>query len=84
MKVTAEIVEVKGECLAGHKTGDKILIEQNAVSGTACIDIMMTILTYGVAMYYGGEMPWLTDPEVLEFSCSDHSKVRVRMFREVS
>jgi uncharacterized repeat protein (TIGR04076 family) len=68
-KIIATILEVKGNCAAGHKKGDSFEInniKSNGLCGSFYHNIFPSLLTY----QYGGKCPWWKD-ETLEFKCPD-------------
>ena len=67
----AEIVEVKGECGAGHKVGDKIKIgcwDTGGLCGFFYHDIFPDLSV----MQFGGSYPWSSGEELV-LECPDRT-----------
>lgn len=72
-KIIATITDLKGECNAGHKVGDKLEISCHNPAGLCGFfyhDIFPTIST----LQFGGTYPW-GDPDTVEVECPDRYNV---------
>jgi uncharacterized repeat protein (TIGR04076 family) len=68
-KVKATITGVKGECSAGHKTGESFEISCHNTGGLCGYfyhDIFPSLSTF----QFGGNMPWW-EGEVIQLQCPD-------------
>jgi uncharacterized repeat protein (TIGR04076 family) len=86
-KIVGKIINIKGECHAGHKVGEKIdltIVEENrSIKGIKlCPFFLDKIFPYLCVMQFGGQFPWQSDPEVFIDSCpDDENKVTIRIER---
>jgi uncharacterized repeat protein (TIGR04076 family) len=69
----AEILEVKGECSAGHRKGETFAISCYD-SGGLCGFFYHDIFPSLSVMQYGGKYPWATENE-LTLECPDRYNV---------
>ncbi len=79
-RMVAKIVSVKGECSAGHKTGDTFEISCHDPAGLCGYfyhDIFPALSTF----QFGGSMPWWQG-DTIELACPDSDNlVRLRLSR---
>jgi uncharacterized repeat protein (TIGR04076 family) len=79
-RMVAEIISVKGECSAGHKTGDTFEISCHDPAGLCGYfyhDIFPALSTF----QFGGSMPWWQG-DTIELACPDSDNiVRLRLTR---
>jgi uncharacterized repeat protein (TIGR04076 family) len=79
-RMVAKIISVKGECSAGHKTGDTFEISCHDPAGLCGYfyhDIFPALSTF----QFGGSMPWWQG-DTIEFACPDSDNlVRLRLSR---
>ncbi len=79
-KVEATVVSVKGECSAGHKTGDSFEISCHNAGGLCGYfyhDIFPSLSTF----QFGGSMPWWKG-DTIELRCADpHNLVTLELTR---
>jgi uncharacterized repeat protein (TIGR04076 family) len=79
-RVVAKIISVKGECSAGHKTGDTFEISCHDPAGLCGYfyhDIFPALSTF----QFGGSMPWWQG-DTIELACPDSDNlVRLRLSR---
>ena len=69
-KIEAVVVEQKGTCVAGHKVGDKI--ELNDIKAPSiCRPLLNALNGQAMTLKYGGDMPWLKDKDVTRIACPD-------------
>lgn len=74
----AEIVSVKGECGAGHKSGDTLSLSCWD-SGGLCGFFYHDIFPYVSALQFGGTIPWSPDG-LLTLECPDrHNLVTLQL-----
>lgn len=75
----AEVLEVKGECSAGHKKGDRIRLgcwDAGGLCGFFYHDIFPSISL----LQFGGRYPWMAEEELI-LECPDREnavKIRLR------
>jgi uncharacterized repeat protein (TIGR04076 family) len=78
--MVAKIISVKGECSAGHKTGDTFEISCHDPAGLCGYfyhDIFPALSTF----QFGGSMPWWQG-DTIELACPDSDNiVRLRLTR---
>jgi uncharacterized repeat protein (TIGR04076 family) len=60
----------KGTCGAGHKVGDKWLI-QNHTPGGICLSVYPQMHACIDVLKYGGTYPWNKDPDIDQVICPD-------------
>ena len=79
-RMVAKITSVKGECSAGHKTGDTFEISCHDPAGLCGYfyhDIFPSLSTF----QFGGSMPWWQG-DTIELACPDSDNlVRLRLTR---
>ena len=79
-RMVAKIISVKGECSAGHKTGDTFEISCHDPAGLCGYfyhDIFPALSTF----QFGGSMPWWQG-DTIELACPDSDNlVRLRLTR---
>lgn len=79
-RMVAKIISVKGECSAGHKTGDTFEISCHDPAGLCGYfyhDIFPSLSTF----QFGGSMPWWQG-DTIELACPDSDNlVRLRLSR---
>ena len=79
-RMEAKIISVKGECSAGHKTGDTFEISCHDPAGLCGYfyhDIFPALSTF----QFGGSMPWWQG-DTIELACPDSDNlVRLRLSR---
>ena len=79
-RIVAKIISVKGECSAGHKTGDTFEISCHDPAGLCGYfyhDIFPALSTF----QFGGSMPWWQG-DTIELACPDSDNlVRLRLSR---
>jgi uncharacterized repeat protein (TIGR04076 family) len=78
--MAAEVLNVKGECSAGHKKGDRFRIscyESGGLCGFFYHDIFPSLSV----MQYGGKYPWASADE-LTLECPDrYNAVTLKVIR---
>ena len=79
-RMVAKIISVKGECSAGHKTGDTFEISCHDPAGLCGYfyhDIFPALSTF----QFGGSLPWWQG-DTIELACPDSDNlVRLRLSR---
>lgn len=86
-KLVGKIIDIKGECHAGHKVGEEI--DFTIVYGDKpqrgiklCPFFLDKLFPYLCVMQFGGQFPWQSDPKVFVDSCpDDENKVTIRIER---
>jgi len=71
MKVIATIILQKGTCIAGHRVGDEVIIDEHGVHGDVCIHALYSMLPKAFAMMYGAEFPWIREGDFPTHACPD-------------
>ena len=69
--IVARVIQVVGQCGAGHQVGDQVTFDGQTVQGKICIHALYSFLPKVLAMRYGAEFPWLQDPDVATHACPD-------------
>ncbi|MCF8033451.1 MAG: TIGR04076 family protein [Desulfarculaceae bacterium] len=84
-RVKVRVVEVKSPCTAGHRVGDEVIFEYNQVAGKLCFDAMCSMMAKVHSLRYGGQFPWLKNPDdPARHSCPDGSNVVFELSRILS
>ncbi|MGD1119814.1 MAG: TIGR04076 family protein [Dehalococcoidales bacterium] len=68
--IEVTVLSQTGNCGAGHKVGDKWLIE-NHTPGGICLSAYQVMEPYCDVLKYGGTYPWQQDPDVTLAVCPD-------------
>ena len=85
-RVILEVKEVKGECAAGYKVGDKLVIEEPSIisneSSNVCLYALGALLPYLTALYRDTpEEDWIN--QIDELQCPDPiNTVKFRISRQ--
>ena len=85
-RVVLEVKEVKGECAAGYKVGDKLVIEEPSIisseSSNVCLYALGALLPYITALYRDTPAEdWINQVE--ELQCPDPiNTVKFRISRQ--
>ena len=85
-RVVLEVKEVKGECAAGYKVGDKLVIEEPSIisseSSNVCLYALGALLPYLTALYRDTpQEDWINQIE--ELQCPDPiNTVKFRISRQ--
>lgn len=80
-KYEIKIMEVNGDCVAGHKPGDTYLMEGFKTPGGLCIHAFHALYPWLQVLRFGGKIPWEKEKEV-SLACPDHkNQVVVKVFR---
>ena len=85
-KVIGTIKEVKGNCNAGHKVGDKLELSGHNTGGL-CGFFYHDIFPYLIMLQFGGGYPkeWVAEQDVVELECMDRRnavKIELRRIKE--
>lgn len=75
-RLTGEIIEIKGECSAGHKKGEKIDLtifnsKKTARGVDLCPFFLHNIFPYLCTFQCGGSFPWEKEENVKIVACPD-------------
>jgi uncharacterized repeat protein (TIGR04076 family) len=85
--LTGKIVEVKGECSAGHHVGEEFdltLFSEDAKAYRTphvCAFLYDAIFPYLTVLQFGGTFPWEKNKDKFLASCPDNNKVTVEIRR---
>lgn len=85
-RVILEVKEVRGECAAGYKVGDKLVIEEPSIisseSSNVCLYALGALLPYLTALYRDTpEEDWIN--QIDELQCPDPiNTVKFRISRQ--
>ena len=85
-RILGTIKEVKGNCNAGHKVGDKLELSGHNTGGL-CGFFYHDIFPYLIMLQFGGSYPkeWVADQDVVELECMDRLnavKIELRRIKE--
>jgi uncharacterized repeat protein (TIGR04076 family) len=69
--IVARVVRQEGHCAAGHRVGDEVVFDGQAVQGRVCMHALYSFVPKVFAMRYGAQFPWLADPDVATHACPD-------------
>jgi uncharacterized repeat protein (TIGR04076 family) len=78
---SAEVVEVKGQCSAGHKVGDRLTLscwDSGGLCGFFYHDIFPSLSV----MQFGGKYPWAQADRMI-FECPDRKNVVILRVRKM-
>ncbi len=84
-KLMGKIINIKGECHAGHKIGEEIeltIFDSNKTKRgiNLCPFFLDKLFPYLCVLQFGGQFPWQKDPNVFVDSCpDDENKVTIRI-----
>ncbi len=70
-RIVVEVISQKGDCVAGHKVGDKIIFEDDQMKGKLCLSAMYSMLPKIFAMKHEANLHWLKDRNVSSHACTD-------------
>lgn len=71
-KIVVTVKSQCGNCIAGHKAGDKIYIGDKSVKGDICLSALSSMMPKIYAMYYDCRYPWLKENEnIATHPCPD-------------
>ena len=66
------VKSVSGDCIFGHKVGDKIFFDGRTIKGDICYEVLSTILDRMNAMRFGVDYPFAKDNHnVINIACMD-------------
>jgi uncharacterized repeat protein (TIGR04076 family) len=89
--LTGKIVEVKGECSAGHHVGEEFdltLFSEDATQAYrtphVCAFLYDAIFPYLTVLQFSGTFPWEKDKDKFLASCPDNNKVVIEIRRTKS
>jgi uncharacterized repeat protein (TIGR04076 family) len=69
-EIVIDVKDQQGTCAAGHRIGDRIIIENVKERGHICPTALHTLYPYIYAMKYGAEFPWAKDDKI-RIACPD-------------
>ncbi len=69
-EIKATVVEQKGTCVAGHKVGDEIDLN-DIHAPKICRPLLNALEAQAMVLKYGGDMPWLKDKDTARVACPD-------------
>ncbi len=69
-KLEATVIEQKGFCVAQHKVGDKIDLN-DIKAPPICRPLLNALNAQAMTLKYGGDMPWLKDKDTTKIACPD-------------
>ena len=69
--IAVKVISQKGDCSAGHKTGDAWLIRDGKTPPGMCIYAFDAIFTFSRVLALGGTFPWESDPDACTVACPD-------------
>lgn len=69
-KLETTIVKQKGTCIAGHKVGDKIDLN-DVKAPSICRPLLNVLNGQAMTLKCGGNMYWLKDKDVARIACPD-------------
>ncbi len=66
------VVECKGLCPVGHKTGDTFLLSQGLAPSGLCMTALSALVPAISVLMFGGSFPWEDDPACTVRACQDY------------
>ncbi len=69
-KLEATVVGQKGKCVAGHKVGDKIDLN-DIKAPPICKGLLSALQSQAMVLKFDGNLPWLKDKDVARIACPD-------------
>ncbi len=81
--IEVSIKSQEGQCVFGHKVGDKIIFDGRSIKGDICYSALMVLLPKIYAMRYGAEFPWAEDGDSISNACPDASNPVVFEIRRI-
>lgn len=80
-KYLIEILEVRGNCVANHYVGEKIIMEGFKTPSGICIHVFNALYPWLQVLRFNGKIPWEKERE-FKVACPDHkNQVVVGVFR---
>lgn len=87
-RLIGKIVEVKGECSAGHRVGDEFemtLFSEDTAKAhrtpDVCAFLYYELFPYLTTLQFGGTLPWEKNEDRFLVSCPDNNKVVIEITR---
>lgn len=86
-KLISKIIDIKGDCAAGHKLSDEIELtlfngKNLNVGIKLCPFFLHDLFPYLCVMQFGGQFPWEENPNVFAARCPDiENTVKIRVER---
>jgi len=81
--VEVSVISQKGVCGAGHKVGDKWIVNGSLVPGGMC-GAAYHVLYPDIRVYrFGGILPWTKDPDVCQIACPDNENPVVFQIKRI-
>jgi uncharacterized repeat protein (TIGR04076 family) len=71
VQVTIKEIRQTGKCSQAHNVGESWIIENNVTPMDMCQDAFVAIYPILRTMRYGGEEPWIKNPDVMCVNCPD-------------
>ena len=68
--IIAEVISQKGDCVAGHKVGDKFIIGQQTPPNL-CSWAFYSLFPFAEVLQFGGSFPWEEDINKTTVACPD-------------
>lgn len=81
--VEVTVKNQEGECVFGHKVGDKIIFDGKSIKGDICYSALMVILPKVFAMRHGTEFPWADESGAITNACPDPDNPVVFEIRQI-
>lgn len=82
MKVLLRVKEVKGECLLGHREGDRWIIDSVLTPGGLCMHAFYVLYPWIQVLRMEGKVPWEKNGEV-EIPCIDRDNPVIFSLRRI-
>ncbi len=75
-KVRIRVKSVAGECQAGHKTGEEIIVDNVTLSGYLCPHALHSLWPYIMVLQMRGKFPW-GDGDSTTIACPDGDNLAI-------
>lgn len=82
MKIVVEVKRIKGECLLGHRVGDRWIVEDAITPEGLCMHAFYVIYPWIQVMRMGGRIFWEKNGEI-EIPCIDEENLVVFSLRRI-
>lgn len=67
-----KVVDCKGLCPVGHKTGDVFSVSQGLAPSGLCMTALSALIPAISVLMLGGSFPWEDDPACTVRACQDY------------
>jgi uncharacterized repeat protein (TIGR04076 family) len=69
--VEAEVMEQNGTCNFGHRVGDRVVFDGEAIRGRICWHALVSMVPKVHGFLFGADYPWLEERDTCTHACPD-------------